>query len=150
MSRAALRPLDSPTRRTTLVDDVTLYGLNAEFGSFIGKHHLVYGLDLSRDVSWEEAVRSWYETLFQPMTGTIRASGVLAEFPGRTEADLYLFTARHLHDLRNRFGDDVAPGRAVRHVRLQARAQHSGRPRKRKADGTSRGEGDGGPGGAGG
>lgn len=39
----------TPTRRTTLVDDVTLYGLNAEFGSFVGKHHLVYGLDLSRD-----------------------------------------------------------------------------------------------------
>ena len=115
----------------------------------VAVHRYFLGLDLSRDVSWEEAVRSWYETLFRPMTGTIRASGVLAEFPGRTEADLYLFTARHLHDLRNRFGDDVDPGRAVRHFRLQARAQHSGRSRRRKADGTPRGEGDGGPGGGG-
>ena len=128
---------------------VTHPGDYAEMLEHVAVHRYFLGLDLSRDVSWEEAVRSWYETLFRPMTGTIRASGVLAEFPGRTEADLYLFTARHLHDLRNRFGDDVDPGRAVRHFRLQARAQHSGRSRRRKADGTPRGEGDGGPGGGG-
>jgi hemoglobin/transferrin/lactoferrin receptor protein len=40
----------TPNRRTTLVDEVQLYGLNTELGSFLGKHHLVYGLDLSRDV----------------------------------------------------------------------------------------------------
>ena len=40
----------TPTRRTTLIDEVSLIGFNSELGSFIGKHHLVYGLDLSRDV----------------------------------------------------------------------------------------------------
>ena len=40
----------TPNRRTTLVDEVQLMGLNTELGSFFGSHHLVYGLDLSRDV----------------------------------------------------------------------------------------------------
>lgn len=73
-------------------------------------------------------VRSWYETLFAPMTETIRASSILGDFAGRTEADLYLFTARHLHDLRQRWGDDVKPGRAVEHLRLKTRLQAKERP----------------------
>ena len=39
----------TPNRSTTLVDEVRLLGLNTELGSFLGNHHLVYGLDLSRD-----------------------------------------------------------------------------------------------------
>ena len=39
----------TPTRRTTLVDEVQLLGLNTELGSFIGKHHLVYGVDLTSE-----------------------------------------------------------------------------------------------------
>lgn len=39
----------TPNRRTTLVDEVQLFGLNTELGSFVGNHHLVYGLDVSRD-----------------------------------------------------------------------------------------------------
>ncbi len=95
----------------------------------LGQDHPVPQLlDLARDVSWEEAVRSWYETLFAPMTETIRTSGILGDFAGRTEADLYLFTARHLHDLRKRWGDDVKPGRAIEHFRLQTRLQAKKRP----------------------
>lgn len=40
----------TPNRETTLIDEVDLMGLNTELGSFAGNHHLVYGLDLSRDV----------------------------------------------------------------------------------------------------
>jgi hypothetical protein len=122
---------------------VTHPGDYAEMLEHVAVHRYFLGLDLSRDVSWDEAVRSWYETLFLPMTATIRASGVLADFAGRTEADLYLFTARHLHDLRARWGDDVAPGRAVKHFRLQARAQRTGRRRGKRSSPTSAGGGDG-------
>jgi hypothetical protein len=122
---------------------VTHPGDYAEMLEHVAVHRYYLGLDLSRDVSWGEAVHSWYETLFLPMTATIRASGVLAEFPGRTEADLYLFTARHLHDLRARWGDDVAPGRAVKHFRLQARAQRSGRRRGKKPSAAPSGGGSG-------
>ncbi len=100
---------------------VTHPGDYAEMLEHVAVHRYYLGLDLARDVSWEEAVRSWYETLFAPMTETIRTSGILEDFAGRTEADLYLFTARHLHALRQKWGDDVKPGRAVEHLRLQTR-----------------------------
>lgn len=108
---------------------VTHPGDYAEMLEHVAVHRYFLGLERSRDVSWEEAVRSWYATFFRPMTETIRASGILADFPERTEADLYLFTARHLHDLRTRFGDDVAPARAIRHLRLQTKKARSSRTR---------------------
>ena len=108
---------------------VTHPGDYAEILEHVAVRRYFMGLELSRDVSWEEAVRSWYETLYRPMTGTIRASGVMEDFPRRTEADLYLFTARHLHELRMRFGDGVAPERAVEHFRLTMRKDRAARAR---------------------
>lgn len=122
---------------------VTHPGDYAEMLEHVAVHRYFLGLEHARDVPWEEAVRSWYETLYRPMTETIRASGVLDDFPGRTEADLYLFTARHLHDLRQRFGDGVAPERAVEHFRLTVRKDRAARSRRRRpADGPA-GSGDG-------
>ncbi|HMM36976.1 MAG TPA: hypothetical protein PKA62_19905 [Thermoanaerobaculia bacterium] len=104
---------------------VTHPGDYAEMLEHIAVHRYFLGQEHSRCASWEEAVRSWYETFFRPMTETIRASGVLADFPARTEADLYLFVARHLHALRERWGDGVAPARAVKHLRLQTKRSRS-------------------------
>jgi hemoglobin/transferrin/lactoferrin receptor protein len=39
----------TPNRRTTLVDEVGLFGINTELGSFVGNHHLVYGVDLTSE-----------------------------------------------------------------------------------------------------
>ena len=108
---------------------VTHPGDYAEMLEHVSVHRYFLGLERRRDVSWEEAVASWYETFFRPMTDTIRSSGILGDFPGRTEADLYLFTARHLHSLRERWGDDVAPARAVKHLRLQAKRRRSRKPK---------------------
>ena len=107
---------------------VTHPGDYAEMLEHVAVHRYYLGLDLARDVSWEEAVGSWYETLFRPMTETVRVSGILGDFPGRTEADLYLFTARHLYDLRQKWGDDVKPVRAIEHLRLKTRQQAKKRP----------------------
>ncbi len=66
----------------------------------IAVHRYFMGLDLQRDISEEEAVAHWYDTVYQPIVSTIRRSGVLKEFPGKTEADLYLWVLdrqRYLH-----------------------------------------------------
>ncbi len=109
---------------------VTHPGDYAEMLEHVAVHRYFLGRELGRCVPWDEAVRSWYGTFFRPMTETIRASGILTDFPGRTEADLYLFTARHLHALRERWGDGVAPARAVKHLRLQERRRRGRGPRK--------------------
>lgn len=84
------------------------------------------GADASpEDVLQKEGLADFLET-----TGLVPSSPdeFLGDFAGRTEADLYLFTARHLHDLRQRWGDDVKPGRAVEHLRLKTRLQAKKRP----------------------
>jgi hypothetical protein len=83
--------------------------------------------ETGRDVRTEEAVESWRDTVFRPMVDAIRSSGIMQEFPGRTETDLYLFTMDHLHGLRERRGSrTVRPQTAVRHLRLVRRT----RPRR--------------------
>ena len=87
----------------------------------ISVHRYYQGIELSRPVSWEEAVRSWHETVYRPMIETIRKSRTLREFPDRTETDLYLFTMDHLHHLRQRYGPALPLSRAVRHFELSLR-----------------------------
>ncbi|MEW6093139.1 MAG: transcriptional regulator [Chloroflexota bacterium] len=57
----------------------------------IAVHRYFMGLDWQHDISEEEAVGHWYDTVYQPIVRTIRRSGILKEFPGKTEADLYLW-----------------------------------------------------------
>lgn len=57
----------------------------------IAVHGYFMGLDLKRDVSDEEAVTHWYDTVYLPIVKVIRASRILEEFPGKTEGDMYLW-----------------------------------------------------------
>lgn len=58
-------------------------------------HQYFLGLDYKRDVTWEEAVTDWHDYVYLPIIGIIRERQVLNEFPGRTEADLYLWITDH-------------------------------------------------------
>ena len=87
----------------------------------IAFHRHYMGNDQRRYIPWEEAVASWGDTVYRPMVQTIRESGILEDFPGRTETDLYLFTMDHLHHLRQRYGEASTPSRAIRHFRLSRR-----------------------------
>ncbi len=83
------------------------------FDEQINVHRYYLGLERQRDISDEEAVRSWYENVYLPLTSEIRASGVLKEFPRRTEADLYLWICQHREELRDRYLLDLSPKAAV-------------------------------------
>lgn len=84
----------------------------------ISVHRYYRGLELGRPFSPHEAAFSWRDLVYRPMVARIRESGVLEEFPGRTETDLYLFVMDHLHHLRERYGDAARPTRAVLHFSL--------------------------------
>lgn len=67
----------------------------------IAVHRYFMGLDLQRDILDEEAVVHWYDKVYKPIINSIRLSGILKEFPGKTEGDLYLWVLdrqRYLHD----------------------------------------------------
>jgi hypothetical protein len=67
-------------------------------------HRYFRGIDKKRDVSWDEAVKSWHRKFYEPIANLIRARDILKSFPGRTEADLYLWIMDHYHYLRQRSG----------------------------------------------
>jgi hypothetical protein len=52
-----------------------------------------------------EAVMHWYDTVYLPIVEVIREQGILADFPGRTESDLYLWLMDHMHYLRESQGE---------------------------------------------
>ena len=55
-------------------------------------------------IDYKEAVTCWYDEVYTPVVRVIRSRGILREFPGRTEADLYLWVSKHRQLLENELG----------------------------------------------
>ena len=75
----------------------------------IAVHRYFMGLDLKRDITEQEAVTHWYDTVYLPIVEVIRESGVLEDFPGKTEGDLYLWVLDHQHYLAQTEGQPLQP-----------------------------------------
>lgn len=69
-------------------------------------HQYYLGLDRQRDVGYDEAVASWYDNVYLPAVQGIREQGLLAEFPGRTETDAYIWIVEHREALEGASGDE--------------------------------------------
>lgn len=85
--------------------EVTEPGRYEQLSEHIAVHRYYLGLERQADVPLEEAARSWYDNVYLPVVEAVRQSGVLQEFPQRTEADLYLWVAYHRERLKEGEGD---------------------------------------------
>jgi hypothetical protein len=72
----------------------------AQLLEHISVHRYFMGIDQQREVSWDEAVASWYDNVYMPLVRLIREHEVLEHFPGRTEADLYVWLIKHQEAMR--------------------------------------------------
>jgi hypothetical protein len=70
----------------------------------IAVHRYFMGLDLKRDISEEEAINDWYDTVYMPVIHVIRDTNIIKEFPEKTEGDLYLWVLDHQHYLESQEG----------------------------------------------
>lgn len=75
----------------------------------IAVHRYFMGIDLKRDISEQEAVTHWYDTVYLPIAKIIRKSKILKDFPGKTEGDLYLWVLDHQHYLAESEGQPLQP-----------------------------------------
>ena len=75
----------------------------------INAHRYYLGKQQHRDISRDEAVTSWYDTVYLPIVLVIREQNVLKHFPDRTEADLYRWIMEHRWYMRERSGADPGP-----------------------------------------
>lgn len=55
--------------------------------------------------TYQQAAANWYEMVYTLAVDIIRESGVLEMFPGRTEADLYVWVTRHRKELNDQYGE---------------------------------------------
>lgn len=75
----------------------------------IAVHRYFMGLDFKRDITEQEAVTHWYDKVYLPIVKIIRESGLLEEFPDKTEGDLYLWALDHQHYLYEEEGRPLQP-----------------------------------------
>ncbi|RLT43320.1 MAG: hypothetical protein DWI57_04515 [Chloroflexi bacterium] len=104
-------------------------------------HRYLRNLDLEREGREErlgqtESVVSWYDTVYLPVVEAMRHHRLLEHFPGRTEADLYLWIIKHREALASRY--DLAPLDPDTAVTTFAET-HSDRPLERTIQGLRQG-----------
>ena len=74
----------------------------------IAVHRYFMGLDQRRDIGEKDAIADWYDTVYMPIIQVIRESGILEEFPRKTEGDLYLWVLDHQRMLSEQ-GEELRP-----------------------------------------
>jgi len=92
--------LTEPGMYPALEEEIELYRVNLE------------RID-SEPHTFEQAALAWYDMVYTLAVELIRESDVLAQFPGRTEADLYVWVSAHRRELAERYGTQVSLRDAV-------------------------------------
>jgi hypothetical protein len=105
------------------VIDVTIPDAYGRMIEHIAVHRYFMGLDEQREILEEEAVGHWYDSVYLPVVSVIRTRGILREFPGKTEGDLYIWIMDHQHYLHEQ-GQELSPPEIAAEQYLE-RVEHS-------------------------
>ncbi len=94
--------------------DVSILGGYDRLLEHIAVHRYFMGLDFQRDIAEPEAIGHWYDSVYLPVIDVVHTSPLLRAFPGRSEADFYLWVMDHRHYLvEHGQADLVDPGQAA-------------------------------------
>jgi hypothetical protein len=88
--------------------ELTVAGGYRKLLQHIEVHQFYQGLRSRTFPTLAEAAVDWYQSVYIPVTDRIRTSRTLDYFPGRTEADLYLWIAENRARLQMKYGGDEA------------------------------------------
>jgi hypothetical protein len=97
----------------------------------IAVHRYFMGLDLKRDISEHEAIADWYDHVYMPIINIIRDTNILKDFPGKTEADLYLWVLDHQHYLAEEEGAQLQAPEAAARMFLEKKTKKPARSKKK-------------------
>ncbi len=92
---------------------VSLPGQYDKLEGFIELHNYCLETDEMCWISSEDSVTRWYDEEYTPIVEAIREQGILRDFAGRTETDLYIWIAENQRELREELGWDVSPDAVV-------------------------------------
>ena len=86
---------------------VTVCGRYEEIYEHIAVHRYYMGKELEREITIEEAAASWVDQYYLPGIEVIREQNILADFPDRTETDLYLWLKKHQWELEKTLDREI-------------------------------------------
>ncbi|UCF97231.1 MAG: transcriptional regulator [Spirochaetaceae bacterium] len=112
--------------RPGLSMNFTATGRYDEIIRHINGHKYFINLSQKEEISFEQAMLSWYDTVYRPIVDLIEEQRFLKAFPGRTAADLYVWIVRHWDELKKKYGQAFPLKRAA-----QDYTERFGRPDKR-------------------
>jgi nucleotide-binding universal stress UspA family protein len=92
---------------------MTVPGQYRTLREHIDVHRYFMSNEQRRDIPLTEGAVAWYDNVYLPAVTLIRERGLLRDFPGRTEADLYLFLAEHRAELEQALGWEISAERAA-------------------------------------
>ncbi|HMN13479.1 MAG TPA: DUF4032 domain-containing protein, partial [Bellilinea sp.] len=95
--------------------NLTLPGQYEKLLEHIAVHRYFMGETAAEPVSEEDAVKHWYDDVYTPLAAVIQKDELLADFPGRTTADLYLWIVEHMWYLREGHNKPVTMEEAAQH-----------------------------------
>jgi len=67
-------------------------------------HKYYLNEDIEEEIHFNDAIVSWYNNVYSPVIKIIREHWLLVNFPGRTEADLYVWIIKHWDFLKKKYG----------------------------------------------
>jgi hypothetical protein len=77
-------------------------------------HKYYLNQEIEAEISFRDALWSWYGNVYKPVTAAIQDEGLLSRFPGRTASDLYMFLVQHWDELKRKYGLGFSLGEAAR------------------------------------
>ena len=83
---------------------VTVPGQYETLTEMIDVHHYYLSRDANGKLPYDEAIIDWYDNVYLPVVELVRERAILANFPGRTETDLYAWIAEHRSDISRELG----------------------------------------------
>lgn len=86
--------------------ETTLPGTYERLLVHIAVHRWYLGEQRHNEVALEEAAAHWFDTVYLPLVEIIRQQDVLKEFPGTSEADLYLWIMEYQGYLRQAYQEE--------------------------------------------
>lgn len=97
--------------------EVTLPGQYSQLLEHIDVHRWYLGEQQDQEITFTAAAVSWNDNVYSPLVEFIRNQNILEDFPGRTEADLYLWILEQQASIRDVFGKDVTLEEAIESLR---------------------------------
>lgn len=71
-------------------------------------HKYYINQNKTEEISLNEAILSWYNTVYMPVIKVIKKQHIMRHFKGRTTSDMYVWIIKYWDDLKNKFGQEYS------------------------------------------